>query len=94
MSSHLESSVFKVSIISGLLGAVLALILAPHSGRESRHQLRRATRELLNRERFIATDEPLEDSITAALRDEQEQMRMRREHRRQMPVLNNWEREL
>lgn len=34
------------------------------------------------------------NDVTAALREEQEQMRMRRESKRQMPVLTTWEREL
>lgn len=34
------------------------------------------------------------DDISAALREEQEQMRIKRESKRQMPVLTNWEREL
>jgi hypothetical protein len=94
MSSHVQSSLLKASVVSGLVGALFALVLAPRSGRETRRQLRRAARELLHRERFVASEETPEERMAAALRDEQEQMRMKRESRRQMPVLNSWEREL
>jgi hypothetical protein len=94
MSAHAQSSLLKASVLAGLLGAGVALILAPRSGRETRRQLRKAGQELLHREHYIASEEMPEESIATALRDEQEQMRMRREDKRQLPVLNNWEREL
>ena len=46
MATHKTSNVMAVSLIAGLAGAGIALLLAPRSGRETRQKIHEKTDEL------------------------------------------------
>ena len=91
-------TLMKTSLLAGLVGAGVALLLAPTSGREARSKIRHFARtqqrsNISSRESLDMASQGL-DEMSNRLENIQEEMRLRRERRRQSPVLTNWEEEV
>lgn len=99
MSSHATSTLLKTSLLSGIVGAGLALLFAPRSGQETRKTIKNKTDELQHNavEKMNSlrhkTDEKL-GQMTDSLSEQQTLQRMHRDENRQSPILTNWEREV
>jgi gas vesicle protein len=86
----------KTSLLAGFVGAGIALLLAPTSGREARsiirHVASRAQQQARRKTEEVADRGA--DEMSNRLENIQEEVRMRRERKRQSPVLTNWEEEV
>lgn len=96
MSSDSSSALLvRNTILAGIVGAVLALLLAPRTGKESRHKLQEIGNKLRpgTDSKTHTTEKYLSNSAdqTTSLQD---QLRIKLENRRQTPILTNWEQEL
>jgi gas vesicle protein len=86
----------KTSLLAGFVGAGIALLLAPTSGREARSRIRHVASRAQQQARR-KTEEVADrgaDEMSNRLENIQEEVRMRRERKRQSPVLTNWEEEV
>lgn len=99
-SGHTNARLFKTSILAGLTGAGIALLLAPQSGKRTRQDLKGVAGKLQRSTNKRGTNfDPLSVSTgreEPALRadDLQDHMRYHRENFRQPSVLTNWEEEV
>lgn len=98
-SNNMSLTLMKTSLLAGFVGAGVALLLAPTSGKEARSRIRHAAGRMqhrVNETAHEATDSARVglDEMGNRLENIQEEMRMRRERKRQSPVLTNWEEEV
>lgn len=78
-------------LIAGMIGAGLALMFAPKSGKEMRGLLQQ---KLGSIKHTPSADVEMSDNVPNDLGEVQERMRIQRESKRQLPILTNWEKEL
>lgn len=100
MASNTTSlTLMKTSLLAGFVGAGVALLLAPTSGKEARSKVRHVASRLQHKA-AESTQEAVDsahaglDEMSNRIENVQEEMRMRRERKRQSPVLTNWEEEV
>lgn len=95
MSAHsMSGTVVKTSILAGITGAALAVLVTPKTGNELRNSLRSKGQTLRSKLPHKAQPSSPSGDMAMYLTNEQESMKIKRDERRQTPVLNHWEQEL
>lgn len=98
-SQNMSATIAKTSLMAGLLGAGVALLLAPRSGSETRTKLKDVASRMNrhtnnNADRFVDSAKANLDEMGNRFENIQEAVRLRRERKQQSPVLTNWEEEV
>ena len=98
-SQNMSTTIVKTSLLAGLLGAGIALLLAPRNGNETREKIKHAAKRMSHQtnshtDNIVDSARENLDEMGNRLENIQEAVRFRKERRQQSPVLTNWEEEV